>query len=704
MKTIEYYIRQDKEFRKTLLERCGGIMKFWAQHPDAEFDADLFTNYENQIVEAYLQANKRNRTVAALPENELKMEARTWNHHTEKEIHYKVALQPLLANLPMEVMDQANRYIDDYLADAYRDYRRCYYPKGITPLAFYDEVVKQFGTGGLARDCMDYVLREHHHPEVWAKKKSEYALMTEFFIQQYSEVIGKDAFKMLRQAVKEKLAGKNSKECRQEAIKTMNLVKGFSRMIYSSAEVGISDCTGRYIVDKEYLRELTGTNAALSLLSNAKVSPLHECFFNYVTLLNDIGRIWAARLLKYYGIDMHKLEKETGAILYPVTKPLQNPDGAVHGNYKYYVDKDFSDSLDDQCCIYDEKQAKELLDALRKEKKSENLASQLKDSIMQFVDNINKKPELVMDLGKIVAKTKFDWSFMKAVICGLSEKWLMDKAILVMVDTWNEHVSRKDEICYKIEGYTTMYEADEHGLYSRQVPMMKILKYTSLERDLKSVRDVELERREVDAKFNKMTTPTVEQIGEPQFESPTLEKKEEPQFTYTEETFKKSAMITDLQLDLVLAELIVNGWMPKTSLQSDFRKLFSGVTREFYLTWTGKNAELHDFFDMLTRKRIEKGKKLPGYVTPRGNYLNIVRSHFKDEKGNWFGELNHERHAPDTKDILNKLEIVLTYSIDECINMMQTIVKEHKELLEIIDLSVKPEHYSCYGRRTKSVK
>ena len=178
MKTIEYYIRQDKEFRKTLLERCGGIMKFWAQHPDAEFDADLFTNYENQIVEAYLQANKRNRTVAALPENELKMEARTWNHHTEKEIHYKVALQPLLANLPMEVMDQANRYIDDYLADAYRDYRRCYYPKGITPLAFYDEVVKQFGTGGLARDCMDYVLREHHHPEVWAKKKSEYALMT----------------------------------------------------------------------------------------------------------------------------------------------------------------------------------------------------------------------------------------------------------------------------------------------------------------------------------------------------------------------------------------------------------------------------------------------------------------------------------------------------------------------------------------------
>ena len=65
-------------------------------------------------------------------------------------------------------------------------------------------------------------------------------------------------------------------------------------------------------------------------------------------------------------------------------------------------------------------------------------------------------------------------------------------------------------------------------------------------------------------------------------------------------------MITDLQLDLVLAELIVMGWMPKTSSQSDFHKLFSGVTAEFFLTWTGKPAQLHDFFDMLTNKKEVK--------------------------------------------------------------------------------------------------
>lgn len=671
-------IRKNENFRQLLLTQEGGIMKFWAEHPDRDFDANLFDDYEKQLVKAYLKANKRNRTIVSLRGDELKLKARNWFRLTEKEIHYKVVLQPILATFPKEISELVNQYIEDYLADAYRDYRRCFFPNGITPSALYDEVVKQFGTGGLARDCMDYILKEHHHPEVWSKKKSEYTLMTEFFIKQYSEIMPEDAYKLLRQAVKEKLVGKSPDECRFEAIKTMKLVKDFSRMIYSSAEVYIRDWTGHYLVDKDFLRNLTNSYAAINILNNAKVPPLHECFFNYVSLLNDIGRIWAARLLKDYNIDMHELEKETGAILYPVTEPLQNPDGAVHDNYKYYVDKDYSDALDDQCCIYDEKQAKELLDALQNEIKRKNLAELFKKEIRQLVDSINKRPELVMSLRKLVPLAKFDWSYIEAIVCGLKEDWVMDKAIQVIVDTWNEHVSRKDEICYRRDG------------------MLTTLKHFWLERDLKAVRDRELERRKVDAKFKKMITPAAKQ-------EPTEKHGEKPEFNYTEETFKKSAVITDKQLDLVLAELIVMGWMPTTSSQSDFHKLFSGVPGEFLLTWTGKPAQLHDFFDMLTKKKEVKKKKMPGYVTPRGNYLNIVRSHFKDENNNWFGELNHERHIDGTNDILTKLEIVLAYSVDECINMMQTIVREHKDLLENIDLSVKPEHYSNYGRKSKSV-
>ena len=693
--TLPEIIRKDDNFRQFLLAQEGGIMKFWAEHPDRDFDANLFDDYEKQLVKAYLQANNRNRTIVSLQGDELKLEARNWYRLTEKEIHYKVVLQPILATLPKEISEQVNQHIDDYLADAYRDYRRCFFSNGITPLAFYDEVVKLFGTGGLARDCMDYVLREHHHPEVWSKKKSEYTLMREFLIRQYSEMIPEDAYKLLRQAVKEKLEGKSPDECRLEAIKTMKLVKDFSRMIYSSAEVITSDCTGRYKVDKKFLRELVGGDAALLLLSNAKVPPLHECFFNFVSLLNDIGRIWAARLLKDYNIDMHELEKETGAVLYPVTEPLQNPDGAVHDNYEYYVDKDCSDTLDDQCCIYDEKQAKELLDALQNEIKRENLAEIFKKEIKQLVDSINKRPELVMRLSKLVPLVKFDWSYIEAIICGLKSELLMDKAILVIVDAWERYTQKKDDICYKTIEHFRDYAYDQNGMYEVNRPI-RMLKYIDIKKDLEGIKDSELKRRRIDARFKKMILPAAKQ-------EPTEKHGEKPEFNYTEETFKKSAVITDTQLDLVLAELIVMGWMPTTSSKSDFHKLFSGVPGEFLLTWTGKPAQLHDFFDMLTKKKEVKKKKMPGYVTPRGNYLNIVRSHFKDENNNWFGELNHERHIDGTNEILTKLEIVLAYSVDECINMMQTIVREHKNLLENIDLSVKPEHYSNYGRKSKSV-
>ena len=58
---------------------------------------------------------------------------------------------------------------------------------------------------------------------------------------------------------------------------------------------------------------------------------------------------------------MHELEKETGCTLFPVSEPTLQPDGKDHGNYRYYVDKDFLDPLDDQCCIFDENEAKELL-------------------------------------------------------------------------------------------------------------------------------------------------------------------------------------------------------------------------------------------------------------------------------------------------------------------------------------------------------
>lgn len=361
--TLEDYIRHDEEFRQALLKLGGGILKYWAEHPEDEFDIDLFNGYEKQVVESYLQANKRNRALRSLPDDKLKWDALSWYHHESgKELKFYTDLRPELNKLPIEIKEQADRYFVEYLEDNYREYLRYAYPADIAPIDFYDKVIRIFGVGGLARDCMDYILKDHHHPEVWSKMKSVDVVMTEFYIEEYSAFISEErCFKKLRQGVKEKLAGKNQDECRREAVKMMNSVRGFARMLYSSSEIGITDCTGEYKVDKKWLRDQNEGLAA----AFRRDGYLKNSFSEYVGILNDIGRIWAARLLKEHGIDMHELEKEAGAILYPVAEPAQNPDGLDHGNYKYYVDKEFFDQLDDECCIYDEKQAKELLGALR---------------------------------------------------------------------------------------------------------------------------------------------------------------------------------------------------------------------------------------------------------------------------------------------------------------------------------------------------
>ena len=50
---LENYIREDKGFRQVLLNQKAGILKYWAEHPDSDFDTDLFDSYENEIVKTY---------------------------------------------------------------------------------------------------------------------------------------------------------------------------------------------------------------------------------------------------------------------------------------------------------------------------------------------------------------------------------------------------------------------------------------------------------------------------------------------------------------------------------------------------------------------------------------------------------------------------------------------------------------------------
>lgn len=692
------YIRENEDFRQALLKLEGSFIHFFTEHlDDVDVGDTWYQCYQDFVFSNYRKANSIDPDVMLLSMDEQRKKALGGSHMREEFLQRK-ELEKILSQMPKEAAEAVQKVqhlADGYLAFAFHQHIERCNPNHATDVGFYRSVIEQYTfPDGLFYRCMNIVLKEHHGHGLTEDDQYDAYRILEY---RHFYLRSDDCYARLRRAVKEILS-KRDVDPQREIDYLLKGVRNFAQHVHTDLYVETVRSLAKKMKDSEASKETmqrADQRESDGRWLRQQAEKWHErdtmlfCFAWFVDVLKHISHIWAARLLRYHKIDMHKIEVENDCVLNPNYRP-----GTDGFDPYYYVDHYYKGDTPVECCISDVEQAKELLKRLPEIKSDDSYIDEdmkkLKEEIKKFTDNINKQPEQVTCIGQLVTKAKFEWYFMEPIICGLSEKWLMDKAIQVIVDTWKECVSKNDDICYVKECYTTEYGIDEHGPYSRQVPMIKRLKHFDLERDLKSVRDGELERREVDAKFRKMVSPNAEQ-------------EEEPKFNYTEETFKKSAMITDQQLDLVLAELIVIGWMPNTSSQADFHKLFSGVPGEFFLTWTGKSAQLHDFFDMLTKKKEIRKKKEPGLVTPRGNYLNIVRSHFKDENNNWFGELNHERHIDGTNDILTKLEVVLAYSVDECINMMQTIVREHKDLLENIDLSVKSEHYSNYGRKSKSV-
>lgn len=258
----------------------------------------------------------------------------------------------------------------------------------------------------------------------------------------------------------------------------------------------------------------------------------------------------------------------------------------------------------------------------------ENLTSILKESIMKLLDNINNNPEIVASLGNLVAKSEFDWSFMKEIVCGLKEEWLMNKAIQIMEDTWNEYANKKDERCYQIIGRVPNYGFTGYGIYKIDQPL-KTLKYLDLKRDLENVMADELKRREVDKTFQAKLQRT---------RNLRTNKRERPQKANngkweTEETFTYKACTTDanstkqIRLDLLSTELIQHFLHPETK-QSLVIKLFTGekIKLRNKIVWRGTVQELVYLFRSLNMKRQ--------IIVPKDSdnksigLWNIVASHF----------------------------------------------------------------------------
>ncbi len=258
----------------------------------------------------------------------------------------------------------------------------------------------------------------------------------------------------------------------------------------------------------------------------------------------------------------------------------------------------------------------------------ENLASILKESIMELVDNINKSPELVTRLGNLVAKSGFEWSFMKAIICGLKEVWLMDKAIQVMVDTWHEYLNKKDNRCLQSAGNYSYYNGDQYGIYEvkKSIP---ISKYFDLKRDLESVKADELKRREVDKTF----LVQLQRGRNLRINKCKRSSKTNDDNWLTEETFTYSASTTDadstkqIRLNLLSKELILH-FLQSNTEQGVVIKLFTGkkIKQKNKIVWRGTEQELVYLF-----RNLNKKKRIIIPKDSNNNTVglwNVVASHF----------------------------------------------------------------------------
>ena len=348
--TLPEYIAQHEELRQLLLAQEGGIMKYLAEHLDAKDSATLFRDYQNLCVEKFHEANKwvyykvwegDDMRRAALGEVE----------HLWKEVNNYAALKPQLITMEDEVAEKIDWFVDLYLTYAYRLDRKRRFPKGQTDTEVYQEVIEMYNSLGLAYKCMEIILKEHHTQGDVEKTDSE--LFTEFLIRQYSNQLTLGVLSQMRRAVAEMLIGKTPEQCRQMAIDTMKRVRGFSQMIYTDDVVESLRPKSKTMAeqrekDGKWLSDVANRTVLEEFSAKVKSHSMRYYFADFVNLLKDVGRIWAAQLL-VRGIDMKVLEKGVCCILKPSDEPF------------YYVDKFYFDDLPGRYCISNEEIADKLL-------------------------------------------------------------------------------------------------------------------------------------------------------------------------------------------------------------------------------------------------------------------------------------------------------------------------------------------------------
>ena len=353
--TVPDYIKQNDELRQILLSQEGGIMKYLAEHLDANGTAELFNSYQDYCVDIFFEKNKW--VYYKVWEGEdMRRAALGQEEHLRKEIQYYTTLKPQLNILPDGVAEKVDWFVDLYLTYAYQLDRKRRFPQGQTDTEVYREVIDLYSSLGLAYKCMNSIIREHH--AAGKKEKTESENWTNFLIRQWSDQFTLGAFAQMRNAVAEMLAGKDNKQCRQMAIDTLEKLRGFSQKIYTDVvvehyrEMGYSKDADQRERDGEWLREVAERAVLEEFSDKNKPHSMRYYFADFVHILKDVGRIWAAQLL-VHNTDLKDLEDEVCCVLNP------------SDNLRYYVDRYYTNDLPGRYCISNDEQAEDILKRLK---------------------------------------------------------------------------------------------------------------------------------------------------------------------------------------------------------------------------------------------------------------------------------------------------------------------------------------------------
>lgn len=155
-------------------------------------------------------------------------------------------------------------------------------------------------------------------------------------------------------------------------------------------------------------------------------------------------------------------------------------------------------------------------------------------------------------------------------------------------------------------------------------------------------------------------------------------------FSPTGQTFTKTTLLLDPEIDIICKYLTQKGKLEVELNPDTFRKLFSGVDSNFTIKWLGKEGELRDLFQFLTG-----GKGKDCFIKPKKGYLQILRSHFKDNNGNEFTNLKGAKSIDSFMPVIDNIMYLLNHNIQQCMEEMRVLIEERLEILEELGYSGK---------------